>query len=423
MSNWRTLPLEDALERLIDYRGKSPPKSPAGIPVISAKVVKAGRITAPIEQKIAPSFYPQWMTRGYPKAGDVILTTEGPLGEVAQLDDLTAKYALGQRIVCLQPKKGVLDGTFLKFLLMSPALQDKLSGFATGTTVAGISQKALRSVPITIPPFADQVMIGSVAGAIDEKIELSRRMNETLEAMARAIFQDWFVTFGPTRAKMEGRPPYLAPDLWSLFPDRLDAEGKPEGWAISTVGQEFRLTMGQSPPGETYNAAGNGLPFFQGRTDFGFRYPKQRIFCTAPTRRAEADDTLISVRAPVGDLNLARETCCIGRGVAAARHRLGSRSYTYYALWAIQPDLTAFEHTGTVFGAINKAQFELLKVIAPDDRLLAAFETIATPMDDRIQQNEEETSSLIATRDLLLPRLMSGELRVHDFQDNLQRAE
>jgi type I restriction enzyme S subunit len=258
--------------------------------------------------------------------------------------------------------------------------------------------------------------------ALDDKIELNRRMNETLEAMARAIFQDWFVTFGPTRAKMEGRPPYLAPDLWSLFPDRLDAEGKPEGWAISTVGQEFRLTMGQSPPGETYNASGNGLPFFQGRTDFGFRYPKHRIFCTAPTRRAEADDTLISVRAPVGDLNLARETCCIGRGVAAARHRLGSRSYTYYALWAIQPDLTAFEHTGTVFGAINKAQFELLKVIAPDDRLLAAFETIATPMDDRIQHNEEQISSLIATRDLLLPRLMSGELRVKDAERIIETA-
>jgi type I restriction enzyme S subunit len=179
-------------------------------------------------------------------------------------------------------------------------------------------------------------------------------MNETLEAMARAIFKDWFVDFGPTRAKMERRAPYLAPEIWSLFPDRLDNEGKPQGWQTSTVGTKFRLTMGQSPPGDTYNETGDGLPFFQGRTDFGARYPKRRMFCTAPTRVAEDDDTLVSVRAPVGDLNMAWERCCVGRGVAAVRHVSGYRGYTYYALGQLQPELAAFEHTGTVFGAINK---------------------------------------------------------------------
>jgi type I restriction enzyme S subunit len=422
MSDWHTEPLDECLEALLDYRGKSPPKSGKGVPVLSAKVVKTTGLVRPIEQKIAIDYYPKWMVRGLPRVGDVVMTTEAPMGEVIQLDAETVRYALGQRIVCMRGKPQKLDNTFLRYLLISPAQQAKLSSYATGTTVLGISQKALRSVPVSYPRFDEQKRIGELLGALDDKIELNRLMNETLEAMARAIFKDWFVDFGPTRAKMEGRAPYLAPDIWSLFPDRLDDGGKPEGWAISTVGQEFRLTMGQSPPGDTYNASGNGLPFFQGRTDFGFRYPKHRIFCTAPTRRAEADDTLISVRAPVGDLNLARETCCIGRGVAAARHRLGSRSYTYYALWAIQPDLTAFEHTGTVFGAINKAQFELLKVIAPDDRLLAAFETIATPIDDRIQHNEEETSSLIATRDLLLPKLMSGEVRVRDAAKHSGKA-
>ena len=113
-------------------------------------------------------------------------------------------------------------------------------------------------------------------------------MNETLEAMARAIFKDWFVDFGPTRAKAEGRDPYLAPKIWELFPKALDDEDTPIGWRVGTVGDCFHLTMGQSPPGSTYNDDGEGLPFFQGRTDFGFRYPEKRKYCTAPTRNCRA---------------------------------------------------------------------------------------------------------------------------------------
>jgi type I restriction enzyme S subunit len=163
-SNWSSLLLESALEALIDYRGKSPPKSEEGVPVISAKVVKGGRVLYPIEQTIAPEYYAVWMTRGLPKVGDVVMTTEGPMGEIAQLDAQTATYALGQRIVCMRGKKGVLDNNFLKFLLISPTQQTILHSFATGTTVAGISQKSLRSVPIRLPPYRDQVVIGRLLG-------------------------------------------------------------------------------------------------------------------------------------------------------------------------------------------------------------------------------------------------------------------
>lgn len=248
MDELRTIILEEGLERLIDYRGKSPPKSANGIPVISAKVVKDGRILQPIEQTIEPNYYPVWMTRGLPKNGDVVMTTEGPLGEVAQLNEETAKFALGQRIVCMSGKHGVLDNSFLKFLLMSPIQKEVLLSYATGTTVEGISQKALRSLPISIPSYQKQVAISTLLGALDDKIDLNRRMNETLEAMARAIFKDWFVDFGPVRAKAEGRPPYLAPEIWALFPDALDDDDKPVGWHISKLRDDFDLTMGQSPP-------------------------------------------------------------------------------------------------------------------------------------------------------------------------------
>ena len=307
-----------------------------------------------------------------------------------------------------------LNPHFLKYVLL--AEREALLMFAVGSVHQTIYFPEAKAFHICMPDRHAQDSIVEVLGALDDKIELNRRMNETLEETARAIFKDWFVDFGPTRAKMEGRAPYLAADIWSLFPDRLDDEGKPEGWNESTVGAEFNLTMGQSPPGETYNEAGEGLPFFQGRTDFGFRYPVRRKFCSAPSRVARPDDTLVSVRAPVGDLNMAWEECCIGRGVAAVRHKSGKRGYTQYSLRYLQPEIERFEDTGSVFGAINKAQFERLRFIAPNLVSVDAFEMIVQGMDDRIRANTGESETLIATRDFLLPRLMSGEVRVKDAE-------
>ena len=157
------------------------------------------------------------------------------MGEVIQLDDETSKFALGQRIVCLRGISGKLDNTFLRYLLTSPLQQEILASYATGTTVLGISQKALRSVPISYPALDEQVAISGLLSALDDKIELNRRMNETLEAQARALFRDWFVDFGPVKAKMAGHTPYLAPDLWSLFPNRFDDDGVPDGWKVKPL--------------------------------------------------------------------------------------------------------------------------------------------------------------------------------------------
>jgi type I restriction enzyme S subunit len=170
--------------------------------------------------------------------------------------------------------------------------------------------------------------------------------------------------------------------------------------------------MGQSPPGSTYNESGNGLPFFQGRTDFGFRFPSRRVFCTAPTRLAEVGDTLVSVRAPVGDVNIAIEPCAVGRGVAAVRHLSGSSSFTYHAMHNLGDHFGKFEGEGTVFGSINKADFERLPFVAPPQAVLDCFERLASPVDDRVESNEGESRILAALRDSLLPKLVSGELRV-----------
>ena len=224
-NKWISLPLEDCMEVIIDYRGKTPQKTSVGIPLITAKIVKGGSIDPP-DEFISINDYRAWMSRGIPKIGDIIITTEAPLGEVAQLK--SEHVALAQRIITLRGKTNLLDNTFLKFLLLSQHVQNQLYSRASGTTVLGIKQSELRKILLCFPPLEEQRAIAHILGTLDDKIELNRRTNETLEAMAQALFKFWFVDFGPVRAKMEGRwrrgqsLPGLPAHLFDLFPDRLD---------------------------------------------------------------------------------------------------------------------------------------------------------------------------------------------------------
>ena len=324
----------------------------------------------------------------------------------------------------IRAKEGVDQG-FLYYCIASWPFVDFANAGSEGTRMPRAKWEYVSRYKILLPSLSEQRVIAHILGTLDDKIELNRRMNETLEEMARAIFKSWFVDFDPVRAKMDGSwrrgesLPGMPAEMYDLFPERLvDSElGEiPEGWGVGIVGDCFHLTMGQSPPGRTYNDEGDGLPFFQGCSDFGFRYPTNRRFCTAPTRIAESEDTLVSVRAPVGDINKAWERCCIGRGLAALQHKSGSPSFTYYSVWAIQQEIQQYEHTGTVFGAINKKQFKALKTVEPKLAAVDLFETFVLPLDERIRLNVSESRTLSGLRDTLLPKLISGELRVRNAE-------
>jgi type I restriction enzyme, S subunit len=224
--DWRTYKLEDILEVLIDYRGKTPKKKTHGIPLVTAKIVKQGRIQEPNEF-IAASDYDAWMTRGMPKVGDVVLTTEAPLGEVAQISD--SNIALAQRIVTLRGKHGILDNAYLKYFLLSSKGQSRLEQRQSGTTVFGIKQSELRKVEIDCPSFSEQRAIASILSALDDKIELNLQMNKTLEDMAMALYKHWFVDFGPFR---DGE-----------FIDSVLGE-IPVGWEVKNIGQIVKILGG-----------------------------------------------------------------------------------------------------------------------------------------------------------------------------------
>lgn len=244
----------------------------------------------------------------------------------------------------------------------------------------------------SLPPLPTQRKIAAVLGALDDKIENNRKICANLEAQAQAIFKSWFVDFEPFGGKM------------------------PQWWKMGKLGDVADITMGQSPDGKSLNDVGDGITFFQGRAEFGNRFPTKRLSTTEPNRMAKAGDVLLSVRAPVGDLNIALEDCCIGRGLAAIRSKAGSQSFIYCLLKTLKPAFDLYEGAGTIFGSINKDSLHGLDVVVPDRGWIEKFESVVSSHDRMYRERELESRALAAMRDTLLPKLMSGEIDVEKVE-------
>ena len=415
-SEWKRTSLREAGVTLIDCDHRTPPAADSGYPYVAIPQLKEGRLALADARCISPEHFADWTRKAKPQHHDVILSRRCNPGETAFVP-AGIECALGQNLVLLRSDGTKVFPPFLRWLLKGPDWWEQVGTFINvGAIFNSLKCADIPHFKMPLPPLAEQKAIASILGVLDDKIELNRRMNATLEGMARALFQSWFVDFDPVRAKLDGRKPEgMDKATAALFPDAFEESSLgpvPKGWKAGTLVEGFNLTMGQSPPGDTYNEEANGLPFYQGRTDFGFRFPTRRIYCSAPTRYAKPGDTLVSVRAPVGDINMANEECCIGRGVAAVRHNSGSTSFTYHSMANLYPDFARFEAEGTVFGSINKDSFEKLRFIIPPTDIVFAYERQAGPLDEQIRTLDSQSRTLATLRDTLLPKLLSGELSV-----------
>ncbi|MEI6826375.1 MAG: restriction endonuclease subunit S [Desulfuromonadales bacterium] len=351
--------------------------------------------------------------------GRTSLTLEG-IGDCAIVGKVKDVPIFESNLFRLRIDQRKADSYFYYYYFKSPSGKQAIQSIAKQTAATSITATDLVNLIVPFPKYIEQNNISQLLISLDKRIALLRETNTTLEAIAQALFKSWFVDFDPVHAKLEGREPEgMDADTAALFPDSFEESEMglvPKGWQWSTVDKSFKLIMGQSPPGDTYNSISDGLPFYQGKTDFGFRFPSQRIFCTAPTRIAELNDTLVSVRAPVGDVNMALEKCCLGRGVAGIRHPDGHHSYVFYSIRNLRSYFDHFDGEGTVFGSINKKDFQGLPVISPPMTVLNSFDGLVSPIDSRIQKNERKLQTLTEIRDTLLPRLVSGQLRLPDAE-------
>ena len=410
---WTTLPLEDCMAAIIDYRGKSPEKTTFGVPLVTAKIVKGGRIEMP-EEFIAEADFDDWMRRGMPEPGDIVMTTEAPLGEVAQLDG--RKVALAQRVITLRGKPDVLDNTFLKFLLQSNPVQVELRSRGTGTTVVGIRQSELRKISLTLPPLAEQKAIAAVLGALDDKIELNRRMNATLEAMARALFQSWFVDFDPVRAKLDGRKPIgLDETTAAIFPDSFQESSlghTPKGWEVRSLDKTAHylngLALQKYPPGDGPTLSVIKIAQLRKGDSVG----ADRCNTELPANYIIQDgDVLFSWS---GSLEV--ELWCGGPG-ALNQHlfKVTSPEFPkwFFYLWTLcHLDVFRLIAAGTAptMGHIQRGHLTAAKVLIPPRPLLDTMTRTMSPLIDQLIANRTQSRTLATLRDTLLPKLLSGEL-------------
>lgn len=417
--DWTWRRLDSVCQGIFDCPHSTPALTGNGPYIARSQDVRSGMFRIEEAARVSEETYRERTARAEPRPGDLLYSREGTYFGIAADIPRGVRVCLGQRMVLLRPDAATIESRFLRYWLNSAAMASHIQGFRDGSVAERLNLPTIRALPVAVPPIREQQAIAHILGALDDKIELNRRMNETLEAMARALFKSWFLDFDPVRAKIERRDHQLPERIADLFPNGFeDSElGKvPTGWCVGCIDDEFELMMGQSPPGDTYNVNGAGAPFYQGRADFGTRFPRRRVYCSNPTRVAKTGDTLISVRAPVGDINVALEDCSIGRGVAAARHKTGSRSYSYQFMRSLREVFALFEATGTVFGSISRKDFHAIRCVVPPRNVVLGFEAMITPLDSQIEVNERRSHTLAAVRDSLLPKLVSGEIRIKDAE-------
>ena len=316
----------------------------------------------------------------------------------AYIDFDTKDYIASTKLMVIRANKGV-NPKYLYQLLRNNTTINTLQMLAESRsgTFPQITFSELSNIEIDVPSEENQDLIVTILSSLDAKIETNNKLNEKLEEMAQAIFKSWFVDFEPFKDK-----PFHETELGMI----------PEGWEVGSLSDIAAITMGQSPCGTSYNENGEGIIFYQGRTEFGFRFPSIRLYTTAPSRFAEVGSTLMSVRAPVGDINMALLRCCIGRGVASIKSNCDSDSYIYYLMKSLKKRFDIYNGEGTVFGSVGRDTLRGMLITIPPSSVISDFEMNISKIDSRIKTNELESQRLASLRDTLLPRLMSGELIV-----------
>lgn len=313
--------------------------------------------------------------------GDIVFSRVGSVDRCSYVDKSHDGWMFSGRYLRVRPTE-LVDSLYLYYYFCLEETKQFVRNIAVGATMPSINTKLLGEVEIALPDLNNQKRIAAVLSSLDDKIENNQKLNDNLQQQAMALYAEMFLNSSDNNV------------------------------TSGTLSDIAAITMGQSPSGSSYNEDGVGEVFYQGRAEFGFRFPKRRLFTTEPKRMAETGDVLLSVRAPVGDLNVAYERCCIGRGLGAIHSKTGHSSFVLYTMFALRSQLDVFNGEGTVFGSINRDALNAIPIDIPPVTEIDQFEAVAHPIDELIRANYEENCRLEAIRDSLLPKLMSGEIDV-----------
>ena len=376
--------------KFIDYRGKTPPKTTSGVPLVTAKIVKNGVIQKP-QEFIAENFYDEWMRRGIPKKGSVVFTTEAPLGEVAQIKT-NAKLAFAQRIIVLEPNQEYLDENYLFYALQDNVLKSRIDARASGTTVIGIKSAELKKVEIDVPPISIQQKIAGVLSAIDSKIELNNKINDNLEQQAETLFQNLFVD----NAQPEWKQGTIC-DLGSVVSGSTPSKSKPEYYTDSGIAWITPKDLSVNKSKFIYHGE-NDI------TELGLKNSSASIM--------PEGTVLFSSRAPIGYMTIAAGEVTTNQGFKSIvpNPEIGT-AFVYYFLKYNLPVIEGMA-SGSTFKEVSGATMKKVPAFIPDAETLNKFRRFCEPLFAQQKALEKQNESLAQLRDSLLPKLMSGEIEV-----------
>jgi len=405
--------------------------TPLGIPMVRVADIIDATISRKVNYRISPEVNYQYR-RTELVGGECLMTLVGRPGIAVKVPKEMKGWNVARALAVLR-LKDLGDVDYFIHAIASPQVQHTIRNWCNTTVQATLNLKEIKALPLPWPDKAQRREIAATLGALNEKIELNRRMNETLEEMARALFRDWFVDFGPTRAKMAGQAPYLFPALWDLFPASLDNEGKPEGWNIVQLGQVAAITKGRSYKSTELQPSETALvtlkSFARGG---GYRSDGLKPFTGSykPNQEVQEGDVVVALT----DVTQAAEL--IGRPariatdesfkhlvasldvavIRAAENSYVGREFLFGRMATEEFTTHTFSHTsGTTVLHLSKDGIPSFSFALPPPNAVRAYEDFAAALHNRIQANTLVTKTLTQTRDLVLPRLMSGELRVADF--------
>ena len=440
-SGWHTTTIEEIAEKVAMGPFGSSIKVetfvPEGVPIISGQHLHGSRINDGPGFNFISHEHAQRLANANVMRGDIVLTHRGTIGQVAYIPEHSQfdRYVVSQSQFYMRCNKSKAIPEFVTMYFRSPEGQYQLLANTSQVGVPSIAQPVtyLRTIEIPLPPLSEQRAIAHILGTLDDKIELNRRMNEMLEEMARALFKSWFVDFDPVRDKMEGRDTGIPPDVDDLFPDRLvDSElGEiPEGWEVKTVGSIANIVGGTTPSTKQ-------TQYWEGGTHC-WATPKDLSSLSVPVllkteRKITAaglgkigsgllppGSVLLSSRAPIGYLAIAEIPVAINQGfIGILPHDEMSNLFMLY--WSEASHDEILNHAnGSTFLEISKSNFRQLLVVVPDESAMKKFDDLARPLYNRIVSNERQSRSLAVLRDMLLPKLVSGELRIEDTEKYIE---
>lgn len=407
---------------------------PVGVPSIMPQNIGDNRIVENGIARIRPEDAKR-LSRYLIRSGDIVYSRRGDVERRALVRQHEDGWLCGTG--CLRVRLGEHgpDPLFTTYYLGHPSVREWIVRHAHGATMPNLNTSILGACPVLVPPPSEQRAIAHILGTLDDKIELNRRMSETLEAMARALFKSWFVDFDPVRAKAEGRDPGLPKPIADLFPDRLvDSElGEiPAGWGVRPIGDLAEVVGGSTPKTERFEYWENGTHHWVTPKDLsGLSMP---VLLDTERRITDAGlaqigsgllpigTVLLSSRAPIGYLAVAEILVAINQGFIAMKPRSGI-SNLFLLRWASAAHDEIVSHAnGSTFLEISKSSFRPIRTVAPTTPVMHAFDRMSRPMYLKVVEHEREYRTLAVLRDTLLPRLVSGELRVKDAENFIGRA-